>query len=127
MSTASPFPLGAPCWADLGSTDPDAARAFYSAVLGWVFDEPAAPVAATRPLATPGDDRTEPDLVAPSLEHGLYADDEAERAAIRRSSASGFSAAPPPVPASTCRPLAGGNSPASSPRPRLRRSRLRTR
>lgn len=42
MSTASPFPLGAPCWADLGSTDPDAARAFYSAVLGWVFDEPAA-------------------------------------------------------------------------------------
>jgi len=26
---------GTPCWADIGEPDPDAARAFYSAVLGW--------------------------------------------------------------------------------------------
>ena len=31
----TPFAPGAPCWADLSHTDMDAARAFYSAVLGW--------------------------------------------------------------------------------------------
>lgn len=40
MPTATSHKNGLPCWADLASTDPAAARAFYAAVLGWVFDEP---------------------------------------------------------------------------------------
>jgi predicted enzyme related to lactoylglutathione lyase len=35
----SPWPAGVPCWADLSVPDLDAARAFYSAVLGWTFQE----------------------------------------------------------------------------------------
>lgn len=31
------WPAGTPCWADLGTTDVDGARAFYAAVLGWDF------------------------------------------------------------------------------------------
>lgn len=38
MSEHSTFPIGAPCWADLQSTDPAAARAFYAEVLGWSFE-----------------------------------------------------------------------------------------
>jgi hypothetical protein len=76
----------------IGSVDLQLCGDMPKLVMQVVFDEPAAPVVATRPLATPGDDRTEPDLVAPSLEHGLYADEEAERAAIRRSSAGALAA-----------------------------------
>ena len=36
MSTRdSAWPAGTPCWADLTSTDPDGARAFYGALFGW--------------------------------------------------------------------------------------------
>ena len=41
MPTATSHKNGLPCWADLASTDPAAARAFYAAVLGWTFDEPS--------------------------------------------------------------------------------------
>jgi predicted enzyme related to lactoylglutathione lyase len=38
MSTrTAPWPAGMPCWADLTVPDVAAARAFYSAVLGWSF------------------------------------------------------------------------------------------
>jgi hypothetical protein len=76
----------------IGSVDLQLCGDMPKLVMQVVFDEPAAPAVATRPHTTPGDDRTEPDLVAPSLEHGLYADDEAERAAIRRSSAGALAA-----------------------------------
>jgi len=76
----------------IGSVDLQLCRDMPKLVMQVVFDEDAAPAAATRPQTLPGDDRTEPDLVAPSLEHGLYADDEAERAAIRRSSAGALAA-----------------------------------
>lgn len=33
--------IGAPCWFDLFTRDPDAAREFYGAVLGWTADPPA--------------------------------------------------------------------------------------
>jgi predicted enzyme related to lactoylglutathione lyase len=33
-------PNGAPCWADLSSPDLNAVKPFYSAVLGWGYDEP---------------------------------------------------------------------------------------
>lgn len=39
-SRTSPWPVGVPCWADLTVGDVDAAKAFYSAVLGWSFDDP---------------------------------------------------------------------------------------
>ncbi|MFD5028543.1 VOC family protein [Streptomyces sp. NPDC058373] len=35
----SPFPEGAPCWADAMFPDVAAARGFYGQVLGWTFDE----------------------------------------------------------------------------------------
>lgn len=35
----SPWPAGVPCWADLSVPDLAAARAFYSAVLGWTFQD----------------------------------------------------------------------------------------
>ncbi len=35
----SKWPAGTPCWADLTAPDLDAAKAFYSAVLGWTFDD----------------------------------------------------------------------------------------
>ncbi|WP_018350229.1 VOC family protein [Longispora albida] len=31
---------GTPCWADLGTSDPEAARAFYGALFGWAATEP---------------------------------------------------------------------------------------
>ena len=37
----TPWPAGVPCWADLSTPDLDAAQAFYGAVLGWDFDQPA--------------------------------------------------------------------------------------
>lgn len=35
------WPAGVPCWADLSTPDLPAAQAFYGAVLGWDYDEPA--------------------------------------------------------------------------------------
>ncbi|MFC4950545.1 VOC family protein [Pseudonocardia sp. GCM10023141] len=38
MSTHSdPWPSGTPCWVDLAVPDLDAAKAFYSSVVGWTF------------------------------------------------------------------------------------------
>src|SRR4051794_39229501 len=39
-SRSTPWPAGVPSWADLSVPDVGAATAFYSAVLGWHFDEP---------------------------------------------------------------------------------------
>jgi uncharacterized protein len=40
MSTrTTPWPSGVPCWVELTSPDVDAAKAFYSAVCGWDYDE----------------------------------------------------------------------------------------
>jgi predicted enzyme related to lactoylglutathione lyase len=33
-------PIGAPCWIDLFTTDPDKSRAFYGDLLGWTAEEP---------------------------------------------------------------------------------------
>jgi uncharacterized protein len=35
----SPWPAGVPCWADLNVPDVAAAKAFYSAVLGWEYQD----------------------------------------------------------------------------------------
>ena len=37
-----PQPVGAPVWVDLAAPDVDAARAFYSQLLGWGFNDPVA-------------------------------------------------------------------------------------
>lgn len=39
MIRTTPWPNGTPCWADLTVADPERARAFYSAVLGWEYSE----------------------------------------------------------------------------------------
>jgi predicted enzyme related to lactoylglutathione lyase len=33
-------PIGAPCWIDLFTTDPDKSRAFYAELFGWTAEEP---------------------------------------------------------------------------------------
>jgi predicted enzyme related to lactoylglutathione lyase len=33
----TPWPNGTPCWVDLGTPDPDAAKPFYASVLGWTY------------------------------------------------------------------------------------------
>ena len=33
----TPWPNGTPCWVDLGAADLDAAKAFYSSILGWEY------------------------------------------------------------------------------------------
>jgi uncharacterized protein len=35
-------PIGAPCWIDLFTTDPDQSRAFYTELFGWKAEEPNA-------------------------------------------------------------------------------------
>src|SRR5271155_1034693 len=39
MSTRDRAPLGAPCWADLWTSDVKGSRAFYSEVFGWEAQE----------------------------------------------------------------------------------------
>jgi uncharacterized protein len=34
------YPLGAPCWVDLTTSDPERSRAFYGELFGWTADEP---------------------------------------------------------------------------------------
>ncbi|WP_407554329.1 VOC family protein [Streptomyces sp. Pv4-95] len=67
MQTTEPT-AGAPCWVELGTTDPDAAKVYYREVFGWrVETDPrpeaggytmlslaGAPVAALTPLYAPG-------------------------------------------------------------------------
>ena len=35
-------PIGAPCWVDLFTSDPDRSRAFYGELFGWTSEEPNA-------------------------------------------------------------------------------------
>lgn len=35
----TPWPVGVPCWVDLASTDVEAAKKLYAAVLGWGFEQ----------------------------------------------------------------------------------------
>jgi predicted enzyme related to lactoylglutathione lyase len=41
MPTVDRFPVGAPCWADLWTSDVEGSRAFYSALFGWEAQEPS--------------------------------------------------------------------------------------
>jgi predicted enzyme related to lactoylglutathione lyase len=40
MPTRDDAPIGAPCWIDLGTTDPERSRAFYSDLFGWTVVDP---------------------------------------------------------------------------------------
>jgi uncharacterized protein len=42
VPTVDRFPVGAPCWADLWTSDVDGSRAFYAALFGWEAQEPSA-------------------------------------------------------------------------------------
>lgn len=42
MPTRDPIPAGAPCWADLATSDPDRAVQFYGQVFRWEAEEPSA-------------------------------------------------------------------------------------
>ena len=39
MPRMTSYPQGAPCWVNYGATDVEAAKTFYSAVLGWHYEE----------------------------------------------------------------------------------------
>lgn len=43
MPTRDSYAPGTPCWADLTSTNPEAVRPFYSALLGWEWGDPELP------------------------------------------------------------------------------------
>lgn len=40
MPTRDTAPMGAPCWVDLMTSDPDRSRDFYCQLFGWTADEP---------------------------------------------------------------------------------------
>jgi uncharacterized protein len=40
MPTRDHAPTGAPCWADLWTSDVDGSRLFYTEVFGWKAEEP---------------------------------------------------------------------------------------
>ena len=40
MPKRDPAPIGAPCWIDLFTSDPDKSRAFYGELMGWTAEEP---------------------------------------------------------------------------------------
>jgi len=40
MPTRDGYPAGTPCWADLATTDVEAAKKFYAEIFGWEYDEP---------------------------------------------------------------------------------------
>lgn len=42
MPTRTSAPVGAPCWIELTTSDPDRSRAFYAQVFGWTAEEPNA-------------------------------------------------------------------------------------
>jgi predicted enzyme related to lactoylglutathione lyase len=39
MPSRDTAPIGAPCWVDLFTSDPDASRAFYGSLFGWTAEE----------------------------------------------------------------------------------------
>ncbi|MEP6464032.1 MAG: VOC family protein [Frankiaceae bacterium] len=41
MPTRDTAPIGAPCWVDLMTSDPQRSRAFYTELFGWVASDPA--------------------------------------------------------------------------------------
>ena len=41
MPTRQTAPIGAPCWVDLTTSDPERSRAFYTQLFGWTAEEPA--------------------------------------------------------------------------------------
>jgi hypothetical protein len=41
MPTRENAPIGAPCWTDLWTSDVEGSRQFYSALFGWVAEEPS--------------------------------------------------------------------------------------
>ena len=41
MPAVDRFPVGAPCWADLWTSDVEGSRTFYSALFGWEAQEPS--------------------------------------------------------------------------------------
>ena len=55
MADAKTFVVNAPAWIDLGSTDPDAAREFYTKLFGWKAEVEKDPAAGGYAMARFGD------------------------------------------------------------------------
>jgi uncharacterized protein len=78
------WPVGVPCWTDLTAADVDAAKAFYSDVLGWSFTDPDAEyggysIAVTRDAAAAGIGPQQPG--APMAWTLYFASDDADETA----------------------------------------------
>lgn len=102
MTTRTNAPLGAPCWADLWTSDVDGSRRFYTELFGWAAQEPdpdhggyfmftraGDPVAgAMGPTGDqPADNRWKPYLCIDDID-----------TAVERTSAAGGQVAMPPMP-----------------------------
>ena len=56
MPQRSSYTQGTPNWVDLQTTDADAAKAFYSTLFGWTYDEEAMEAGGTYSIAKVGGD-----------------------------------------------------------------------
>lgn len=94
----TPFATGHPCWADISVTDMDAARTFYSAVLGWHIPPGAAEFGgyATATVADQGVAGFMPnDGSMPTAWTLYFASDDADATVQAISDAGGIVLAPP--------------------------------
>ena len=84
-------PVGAPCWVDLSSADPERSAAFYGRLLGWTVTEPDEEHGGYRHLLL--DDRPVAGLVASQPGHvdawSVYLASEDAAATVRAAQAAG--------------------------------------
>ncbi|MCZ2836110.1 VOC family protein [Modestobacter sp. VKM Ac-2985] len=95
----TPWPAGTPCWVDLGTPEPDAARAFYTAVLDWTYRDPSPGSDGHRMCLEDGQEVAGlgplQDPAGPSRWTTYFATDDADATAARVAAAGGRVLAPP--------------------------------
>lgn len=98
MPSRSSYAEGTPCWVDLQTTDTNAAKAFYGALLGWEFDDQPIPgdgvysMALKRGEQVAAVSRLSEDMVAqgmPPLWNTYIAVDDVDATAGRAAAAGG--------------------------------------
>jgi len=93
------WPTGTPCWVDVGTPDPDAARAFYASVLEWTYDGGAPEFGGYAMCLRNGRKAAglgpQQDPADPSRWTTYFAADDADAMAARVTAAGGTLLAPP--------------------------------
>jgi predicted enzyme related to lactoylglutathione lyase len=98
MPKRSSYTEGTPCWVDLQTTDLDAAKAFYSKLFGWTFDDQPIPGGGVYSMALIGADTVaaaapqSPEMAErkiPPMWNTYIAVDDVDAAVARASAAGG--------------------------------------